>query len=71
VAVMWMVAGVVVVVVVVVVVDDDVDDDEVLTRLMLWIQYQLVVSPYFIIFVILNFFELYICNKTLFPHTKS
>ncbi len=67
---MWMVAGVVVVVVVVVV-DDDVDDDEVLTRLMLWIQYQLVVSPYFIIFVILNFFELYICNKTLFPHTKS
>ncbi len=68
---MWMVAGVVVVVVVVVVVDDDVDDDEVLTRLMLWIQYQLVVSPYFIIFVILNFFELYICNKTLFPHTKS
>ena len=61
----------VVVVVVVVVVDDDVDDDEVLTRLMLWIQYQLVVSPYFIIFVILNFFELYICNKTLFPHTKS
>jgi len=68
VAVMWMVAGVVVVVVVV---DDDVDDDEVLTRLMLWIQYQLVVSPYFIIFVILNFFELYICNKTLFPHTKS
>jgi len=58
-------------VVVVVVVDDDVDDDEVLMRLMLWIQYQLVVSPYFIVFVILNFFEVYIYNKTFFPHTKS
>jgi len=55
---------------VVAVVDDDVDDDEVLMRLMLWIQYQLVVSPYFIIFVILNFFELYICNKTFFPPYK-
>lgn len=62
-----MVAGVVVAVAV----DDDVDDNEVLMRLMLWIQYQLVVSPYFIIFVTLNFFELYIYNKTFFPHTKS